>query len=105
METCRPVAKLGWGQTPRTSFLQDFNANFTTHPQKPVRSWSPQLKTHPFSVLPLVFRVVFFQLKCICDLHFQCPLRHLSFRRIRIHAPRMNGIHANIQNIPAPETA
>ena len=76
-------------------------ANTTRRPQKLFLRQSTRLKPNPSPVLPLFPRVLSLGLLRLRNLSLQHPLRHHPLRRISIRAPRMNRIHAHIENIPA----
>ena len=60
-------------------------------------------KPNPPAALALLPRVLGFRLLRLGNLALQHHLRHHPPIRIRIRAPRMNRVHANVQNVPTTE--
>jgi hypothetical protein len=80
-------------------------ANSTRPPQKQFLRRSPRLKPNPPPLLPgFLPRVLCLGLLRLRNLSLQYSLRHLPLRRVRIRAPRMNRVHAHIQNVPTAES-
>ena len=85
---------------PRTSS----RANSTRYPQKQFLRQSPRLKPNPPLALPLLSRVLRLRLPHLPDLPLHKLLRHLPPPRIIIRAPRMNRIHADVENVSIIKT-
>ena len=61
------------------------------------------VKPNPPPALAPLPRVLCLGLLRLRNLLLQHPLRHFPTLRIRIRAPRMNRIHANVENVPTTE--
>ena len=62
-------------------------------------------KPNPSPALLLLPRVLCLGLLSLRNLALQYRLRHPPLRRISIRAPRMNRVHADIQDVPTAESA
>ena len=69
------------------------------------RSFPSRAKTNPSPGLALLARVFSPRPLNLPDLLLQHLLRHQPLLRICIRAPRMNRVHAHVQDVPAAETA
>ena len=74
-------------------------------PSKQFRLGSPRLEPNLHAVLPLLPRVLRLRFPHLVNLRLQQRLRQHPVRRNRIHTPRLNRIDANVQDVPATETA